>query len=106
MAYASVALPFEEGRSRLRAAMDSLLDGLDLEAKPQVLWSMQYHQLDQAAQESDSDAHTICLPSLSSDLALDDNEVEVVKKTWLRITGESEDGFLKFNAREGMEDDD
>lgn len=54
----------------------------------------------------ESNSNIICLPSLSSDLALDDQELEDVKKAWLKITGENEEMFLKFDAREGTEDED
>jgi len=102
--YASVALPFDQGQAHLHAAVNALLDGMSLE--PRVLWSMQYYQADITVQALGSDSNTICLSSLSSDLALDDRELEDVKRAWLRITGESEETFLKFDAREGMEDED
>ena len=85
--------------------MDSLLDGLNIEPRPQVLWSLHYHQADAMAGCLEFGGNTICLPPLSSDLALSDAVLEDVQQAWSKITGEGEDSFLKFVARQGMEDD-
>ena len=74
---------------------------------PAVLWSMRYQQqspgLEQVAvSERDS---IITLPPLSQDLVLENKVIDDVKKAWQSITGNSNDQFLQFEAREGNEDE-
>lgn len=101
--YASVALPAEQGIPRLTAAVESLLQGLG-ESSPRVLWSLKYHQRN-VGQAADSDARTIILPNVPVELGLPDSVLHNVKAAWQQITGETE-GFMIFEAREGMEDED
>jgi hypothetical protein len=86
--YASVALPPDQGMSHLTSAVDDLLQGL-VGQSPRILWSLKYHQrnVDQV------------------ELGLPDSVLNSVKAAWQQITGET-DGFMVFEARAGMEDDD
>ena len=88
--------------------MSALLETVGEQPVPQVLWSMQYHQRTSTSSQIQvgNTGGVIVLPSLSQDLALDDNVLEYVQRAWQRITGEDQETFLKLEAREGMEDDD
>lgn len=101
--YASVALAAEQGLPRLTGAVDSLLHGFG-EPPPRVLWSLKYHQRN-VDQMTNSDASTIILPNVPVELGLPDSVLNNVKSAWQQITGETE-GFMNFEAREGMEDED
>jgi len=81
-----------------------LLQGIDIETPPRVLWSLQYHQ--QPAQPlSSAPSNALVLPSTPLDLALPDSVLRDVKQAWQQITGDAESDFLKFDAREGTEED-
>jgi hypothetical protein len=101
--YATIALPAEQGISRLNTAVDDLLRGLD-GSSARVLWSMKYHQ-GNVLQTDNSDANTIILPNVPVELGLTDSVFDNVRSAWQQITGKSE-GFMVFEAREGMEDED
>lgn len=87
----------------LTAAVDGLLQSLE-EASSRVLWSLKYHQR-QVQQSIDDNTNVIILPNVPVELGLSDSVLESVKAAWERITGET-DGFMVFEAREGMEDED
>jgi hypothetical protein len=101
--YASVALPADEGLQVLATAVDSLLKGLG-EPSPRVLWSLKYHQRN-IDQPTVPDQRSIVLPNVPVELGLPDSVLDSVKAAWQQITGETE-GFMVFDAREGMEDED
>jgi hypothetical protein len=101
--YASIALPADQGIPRLTTAVDDLLRGLDGYAG-RVLWSLKYHQRN-IWQSGESDANAIILPNVPVELGLPDSVVDDVRFAWQRITEET-NGFLVFEAREGMEDED
>jgi hypothetical protein len=101
--YASVALPADEGSQCLTTAVDSLLKGLG-EPSYRVLWSLKYHQRN-VGQPTFPDARSIILPNVPVELGLPDSVLDSVKAAWQQITGETE-GFMVFDAREGMEDED
>jgi hypothetical protein len=100
--YASVALPADEGKPLLSAAVKTLLQGLQ-DASARVLWSLQYHQNCVIAPGS-SGASTIILPNVPADLGLSDSVLHSVKSAWQQLTGEA-DGFMMFEAREGEDED-
>ncbi|KAK6433151.1 Rab proteins geranylgeranyltransferase component A [Oleoguttula sp. CCFEE 5521] len=102
--YASIALPFEEGQGRLRAAIAAVLSSIDGKMVPAPLWTMQYHQHDLGETAKASHPHCIVLPPMSLDNALADVVLEDVRQAWRQITGEDEAKFLRFDPREGMED--
>jgi hypothetical protein len=101
--YASVALPPDQGMPHLTSAVDDLLQGL-VGQSPRILWSLKYHQRN-VDQVTNPDARTIVLPNLPVELGLPDSVLNSVKAAWQQITGET-DGFMVFEARAGMEDDD
>jgi hypothetical protein len=101
--YASIALPADQGIPRLTTAVDDLLRGLDGSAG-RVLWSLKYHQRN-IWQSGESDANAMILPNVPVELGLPDSVVDDVRFAWQRITEET-NGFLVFEAREGMEDED
>lgn len=102
MLYASVALPAEEGKPLLTAAINSLLQSRQ-DPSARVLWSLQYHQNCVIAPGT-SGTSTIILPNVPADLGLSDSVLHSVKAAWLQITGEA-DGFMMFEAREGEDED-
>jgi len=104
--YASVALPYDQGFARLEQSIATLLDSLSEEPLPRVLWSLRYEQRYSSTTSSQLQDGVLQLPALSSDLALEDEVLESVKRVWAEITGEPEDAFMKFEAREGSGEDD
>ena len=101
--YASIALPAEQGITRLATAVDDVVRGLD-GSSGRILWSLKYHQRN-VEHPGESDANTIILPNVPVELGLPDSVFGDVKSAWQQITGETE-GFMVFEAREGMEDED
>ncbi|KAM0700731.1 hypothetical protein Q7P35_012452 [Cladosporium inversicolor] len=101
--YASIALPAEQGITRLATAVDDVVRGLD-GSSGRILWSLKYHQRN-IDQPGESHANTIILPNVPVELGLPDSVFGDVKSAWQQITGETE-GFMVFEAREGMEDED
>ena len=101
--YASIALPAEQGITRLTGAVNDVIRGLD-GSSGRILWSLKYHQRN-IKHPGESDATTIILPNVPVELGLPDSVFGDVKSAWQQITGETE-GFMVFNAREGMDDED
>lgn len=104
--YASVALPPEQGFSKLKTSVAALLSSLEGDARPSVLWSMRYQQTYSSPTEPQAKDGVISLPSMSSSLALEDEVLDSVKTVWQEITGEEGEAFMKFEAREGFGEDD
>ncbi|KAK4550781.1 hypothetical protein LTR36_000360 [Oleoguttula mirabilis] len=108
--YASVTVA--DGFASLDRAVHSLLYSLREERVPDVLWKMQFvqHTRDALAMPerggSEEGGNIITLPPLSTDVVLDDSVLNNVKIAWAKITGEVEEVFMKFEAREGVVDDD
>ncbi|KAK5714551.1 Rab proteins geranylgeranyltransferase component A [Elasticomyces elasticus] len=101
--YASVRGEFEVNDN----AINSLLDSVSDQPRPSILWQMHYRhhvQVDEGT-ESDSDKSTMVLPSLSTDIVLENEVLENVRIMWQKITGDSAESFMKFEAREGAEDE-
>lgn len=88
---------------RLATAVGDLLQSLD-ETPSRVLWSLTYHQKS-VDRSGDVVTNTIILPNVPVEIGLPDSVLDSVKTAWERITGET-DGFMVFEAREGMEDED
>lgn len=105
--YASTLLPEPEGFKRLNQAVAYLLESVDEQPTPSVLWNLQYEQrVPQSRQiHIDESNGTIVLPPLSLDAVLEDIVLDDVKKAWQQLTGESEETFMVFEARDGMGDD-
>lgn len=101
--YGSVALPYEQGKTRVAAAVEAVLQGYE-DSSHRSLWSLCYYQ-NNVQEERGRRTNTIVLPNAPLDLGLSDSTFDEVKLAWQQITGETE-GFMAFEAREGMEDDD
>jgi len=101
--YASIALPADQGMPALTTAVNDLLRGFDA-SHARVLWSLKYHQRT-VGHPDESDAHEIILPNVPVELGLPDSVLDNVKFAWQQITVETQ-GFMAFEAREGMEDED
>jgi hypothetical protein len=106
--YAAVALPQDQGYARLEQAVSALLDVVNEDSKPEILWKLQYQQraCSQTAVEANANGACIALPALPADLVLNDSVLLSVKQVWRNITSEGGEMFMKFGAREGLEDDD
>lgn len=87
----------------LATTVDNLLRSVG-ETSSRVLWSLKYHQR-KVDRVSDADSNVIILSNVPVELGLPDSVLDGVKATWERITGET-DGFMVFEPREGMEDED
>lgn len=104
--YASVALPHDSGFQRLQQAVDTVMNCVGERPAPSVLWRMQYQQNSSTRQAfNDNVGSTFTLPDLGSDLALEDNVLDGVKTVWQKITGEDEEVLMKFDAREGADEE-
>ncbi len=75
--------------------------------KPEVLWSLNYQQdRSRYATSGQTDDHIICMADIPPDLVLEDDVLRVVRETWERIVGDDAiNGFMTFQDREGVEDD-
>ena len=89
--------------------MQSLLQGVDEGKVPEVLWKMQFTQQARTSSQPSlaegTNEHVIMLPPLSTDVVFEDSVLESVRTAWQQITGESEEAFMKFEAREGAGED-
>lgn len=105
--YAATALPTGSGYARLDEAVATLLEGIDVTPPAEVLWKMQYQQRSPTPHTPvDVRRGLIALPSLPTDLVLDDSVLDEVKKAWRSITGELDDAFMHFEERNGFGEDD
>ncbi|TKA63835.1 hypothetical protein B0A55_10840 [Friedmanniomyces simplex] len=91
----------------LDTAVNSLLESVGELPTPEVLWQMQYRHQIRPEQHMATDKldNIVTMPSLSTDIVLEDELLDNVKQVWQKITGESPETFLKFEAREGVDDD-
>ena len=105
--YASCAEPAASGTQRLQKAIDQLLQSVDEPTIPQVLWSLGYQRRVPASSFSamQRTGPVITLQPLTHDLAMEDAVLEGVKTAWEQITGSDGDEYMKFEAREGQEDE-
>ena len=87
--------------------MTALLESVGGHPASEVLWSLKYQQRSSKSQQSTVvQDGTILLPALSQNLALDDSVMDEVKSAWSKITGEPQEVFMQFDAREVFDDDD
>ena len=102
--YASVAA--SSGFDILDNAVSSFLQSLDGGPLPEVLWRMQYvYSVADYGKTNHASKNSVILKSLSTDLAFEDAVLDDVKRAYVRVTGESEELFMKFDAREGTGED-
>ena len=106
--YASTSLASDRGFAHLEKAVTALLESVGEQSMPDVLWTLRYQQHSPLLPQRivNEDGGLIAIPPLPQDLALDGSVLKDVKKIWQKITGESEDSFMRFEAREGMEVED
>lgn len=64
---------------------------------------MQYEQC-LATCEAESDA-VIVLSGIKPSLVLEDDWIEEVRQAWKRLSGDEDDAFLKFDARDDADDE-
>lgn len=85
-----------------------MLASVDEHPSPSVLWRMQYQQAycRSTQPQSQREHGVVTLPSLSSSLALGDDALDGVKAAWQLITGADAEAFMRFEAREGADDED
>ena len=91
----------------LEAAVQCFLNSTEEATQPEVLWSLPYIQRVQVPSSAATSGcrNVLELALLGSDLVLDDAVLEEVKQAWRNITGDDEDMFMKFEAREGSGED-
>lgn len=109
--YASVALDSELGFVLLEQAVKSLLQVVDTQPTPTILWSIRYKQHSGAAyhlqpssvsERSSAGGQILEFSPSSSDLAFDDSMLGEVKELWLKILGDEAGEFMVFEDREGI----
>lgn len=103
--YAAVALPHEQGFARLEQGVTALLRSTGDDPAPTVLWNMLYEQKSEVASGPLIEHGIVTLPSLSSSLALEDDVLDSVRNAWQEITGADWEAFMRFEAREGIGED-
>jgi Rab proteins geranylgeranyltransferase component A len=98
-------------------AVQCLMEAVDAENPPTVLWQMYYTQngddpsTAEAVSQPDSSevgaSRTLMFPRLSLDLAFDGAVLERVREVWKKIMGDEAGSFMVFEDREGAaaEDD-
>jgi hypothetical protein len=106
--YASIDLESSGGFSRLRNAVISLLQSVNEETEPVVLWSMQYERETPIRPTGITEFRGgIGLPPVFSNIVFEDENLDAVKQAWQK-TSDAEGGeeFLQFRERDDQIDDD
>lgn len=111
--YASTTDHSPDGMSRLQRATSVLLETVEDNSPPKILWSLSYRSnspilaRNQVATSGQGSDNIIVLPDRKHDLALDDSVIDHVKAACVRILGEqsSEYDFLQFEERKEPEDE-
>ena len=68
---------------------------------------MQYvQQVSDHIPSNTASAGIITLRSLSTNLALEDDVLDDVKRAWMRTTGEDVEAFMRFEARDSTGEED
>lgn len=105
-------LPNRDGQALIESAIRQLLALGD--GNGEILWALRYIQLGHLGGEvvSEPKLHgiskqVISLPSASLELALDDSMIDDVRSVWKTVMDHDvdEDDFLKFEAREGADEE-
>ncbi|KAK1057840.1 Rab proteins geranylgeranyltransferase component A [Friedmanniomyces endolithicus] len=93
--------------SYLDTAVQNLLESMGEQPKPEVLWQMQYQHHAQAEQprNTTSSGHVFTLQPLSTGIVLEDDVLKDVEEAWRKIMGNGAEGFMKFESREGVDED-
>lgn len=103
------------GAILLSKAVQTFLATIPEDPQPEVLWSLEYTEQytfpvlpNSRAEKSPPgpSSRIILLPDLSPNLVVDDSLLDNIKDAWERIVGEEKgDGFMVFEDREGLSDD-
>ena len=95
----------------LALAIAKLLQHLNEDATPQVLWRMQYAQEmprsspSTPSPSSSSNDKIITIPDIPPGFILEDDVLRDVRTVWERIVGEEKgDGFMNFADREDVDE--
>ncbi|KAK0264283.1 Rab proteins geranylgeranyltransferase component A [Friedmanniomyces endolithicus] len=93
--------------SILDTAVQHLLESVGEQPTPKVLWRMQYRHYTETEQPrgTTTSEGVVMLQSLSTDIVLEDDVLTDVEEAWRKIMGERAEGFMKFESREGVEED-
>lgn len=109
--YGGVSIPGPEGQARIESAVNKLIQAESPGAV--ILWSMKYTQLGRLSNDGTSpeiqthSPHVYSFPPPSLDIAFEDDLVEIVKESWLKVAGSdvNADDFMIFDDREGTSDE-
>lgn len=102
------------GDALLSKAIQKFLATIPEDPQPEVLWSLEYTKqftfpnltTSKAEKTLGSSSQIILLPDLSPNLVVEDSLLDNVKDAWEKIVGEEKgDGFMIFEDREGLSDD-
>ena len=92
----------------LNEAIQLVLQSAAAQAEmPEVLWNLSYRHTvaDQTSADSQGGSVTALRP-LSLDLAFEDAVLDEVRSAWLKISKDDPEKFMRFEAREGADEDD
>ncbi|KAK0924528.1 Rab proteins geranylgeranyltransferase component A [Friedmanniomyces endolithicus] len=93
--------------SYLDIAVQHLLESLAERPKPEVLWRMQYRHHAEAEQprNTTTSENVVTLQPLSTDIVLEDDVLTSAEQAWRKIMGDGAAEFMKFESREGVDED-
>ncbi|KAF4537420.1 hypothetical protein BFW01_g11415 [Lasiodiplodia theobromae] len=108
--YAFTSPTGEQGVNLLNAAVAALLQSINEETTPKILWSMHYEQHSRSNRDAPATTHesVLAFPPPSLELKFDDSMLDYVRTMWEKIMGEDAepDFFMKFEDREAIDDED
>ncbi|KAL0260268.1 Rab proteins geranylgeranyltransferase component A [Diplodia seriata] len=108
--YAFASPSGEEGVKLLNAAVAALLQSIEGESTPKILWSVHYEQYSRSGNDAPATTHDsiVAFPPPSLDLKFDDSMLDHVRTMWEKIMGDEADPnfFMRFEDREEIDDDD
>ena len=108
--------PTVEAHVCLERAIKRLITSVEEDPPPRILWSTHYHQQYNSPPASDgaqpnlvskdfANDHILQLPDLDPGLALEDDVLKHVKAAYEQIMGDGSMGFMAFEDREGVSDE-
>ncbi|KKY14716.1 putative rab geranylgeranyl transferase escort protein [Diplodia seriata] len=108
--YAFASPSGEEGVKLHNAAVAALLQSIEGESTPKILWSVHYEQYSRSGNDAPTTTHDsiVAFPPPSLDLKFDDSMLDHVRTMWEKIMGDEADPnfFMRFEDREEIDDDD
>ncbi|KAK1058655.1 Rab proteins geranylgeranyltransferase component A [Friedmanniomyces endolithicus] len=93
--------------SYLDTAVQHLLESVGERPKPEVLWRMQYRHHAEAEQprNTTTSENVVMLQPLQTDIVLENDVLKDVEEAWRKIMGDGAAEFMKFESREGVDED-